>query len=153
MIAFIQSSAIPANAITLDNLAHYNFVVVTISYFLAVAGSFVAISLLKVTRASEGWFRITGVFFGAVVMATAIWTMHYTGMMAYSMQMEQHYEPLATALSGGLAFAFALIAFIILTGRNFQLWHSIAAAPLLGMGVATMHYVGMAAMDMQGDMY
>lgn len=140
--------ALPGNVIGLDALSHYNLWIILLSYALAVGGSYAAILIYRlITPDLTAGMRRRYIMAGAVVMATAIWSMHYTGMLSYDMQMEHTYDPWFTLLSGIVALGFALGVFVILSRRGGLTATSIViCAPLLGLGVAAMHYTGMEAM-------
>lgn len=153
MIHFLSGAALPVSAITLDDVVQYNLWLVSMSYILAVFGSFIAIAILKSLHSIKGRTRRIGMVLGAIVMATAIWSMHYTGMLSYNMKMEHNYDPWLTAFSGVVAVLFALGVFYILLQPLFRYRHIILSAPLLGFGVAAMHYTGMMAMQVKGELY
>ncbi|MBI1309146.1 MAG: response regulator [Proteobacteria bacterium] len=145
---FFIFGPLPPSAILYNHWQNYNLWVVSISYILSVLGSYMAINILRVTNTTSGVPRHIGTTLGAVVMATAIWSMHYTGMLSYAMDMAHGYQPGLTVLSGILAFIFALGAFSLLLKPRLSRQDIFLAAPALGIGVASMHYTGMAAMDM-----
>lgn len=154
MSVFLTQNNIPPSSIMLDQVANYDPVLVATSYALAVFGSFMAMAILNsLNYVPQGQVRKTGMLLGAVVMACAIWSMHYTGMLAYNMEMIHHYNLMLTAVSGCVAIVFALGVFYILTRQVFRLNYVLAGAPLLGLGVATMHYAGMAAMEVKADIF
>ncbi len=87
---------------------------------------------------------------GALVTGLGIWTMHFTGMLAFSVPLDIAYEVRLTLLSlipavlgGGIALHF--MARPNLSHKSLQL-----GALLLALGIATMHYTGMEAMRMTG---
>lgn len=143
---------IPPAAIVLDTLSLYNLWVVSFSYVLASFGAYLAINVLDVTTGLKGGWRHAGTVLGSVVMASAVWSMHYTGMLAYRLEMDHEYDFWLTVLSGVIAFVFALGAFLVLIKPRFRHADILWAAPLLGLGVAAMHYTGMAAMRMEGQL-
>ena len=154
MIHFIDSASAPIpNAISLDRVADYDPWFILLSYMLAVFGSFMAIAVLKAMRGTQGNMRRVGVVVGGIVLATAIWSMHYTGMLSYDMPMKHEYNTWLTAFSGLVALIFATGVFDILTRPDFSYRHIFYSAPLLGLGVASMHYTGMEAMVMDARLF
>jgi signal transduction histidine kinase len=78
----------------------------------------------------------------------AIWSMHFIGMLAYRMPFRVAYDPWLTALSLLIAIAAAGCGLYVV-GRNPASTARLTGASLLtGLGVASMHYTGMAAMKM-----
>lgn len=153
MIQFTKNTILPETAIWLGDANNYNHWLILVSYLLAVFGCYMAIAMLRAVRLTKGHMQRIGLVLGAIVMATAIWSMHYTGMLAYNMTVVHTYDPMTTLLSGAVALLFALAVYDILSRQNFGYKHIIISAPLLGLGVAAMHYTGMAAMQMQADIY
>lgn len=150
---FVDSATPMNNAISLGALANYNPWLVLLSYALVAFGSFMAIAILRALHETRGQARHVGLLLGAIVMATAIWSMHYTGMLAYNMPMKHAYNSWLTLFSGLVALVFALGVFSVLDRPKFGYAHILLSAPLLGIGVACMHYTGMGAMEMDADTY
>ncbi len=133
--------------------ATYNYFLVALSFVVAVFGSFTALQLMRAIRSDDGKSK-TGWIIGAACAlgGGAIWTMHFIGMIAYEVDMEMGYDPLMT-------FASLLIAIVVVGAGIFILSKNPKSIPILlisgiitGLGVASMHYAGMDAMIMAGDM-
>lgn len=144
---FIADNIIPANAIT----AEYKMGLVVLSYLMASFAAYVAISILRKTDISNIKSRWQGCVAGAVVMGTGIWSMHFIGMLAYQMDMVHTYHFGLTLFSMLIAVIFSWTVFYNITTPNLSLKRILISAPLMGLGVASMHYTGMAAMQMDGD--
>lgn len=99
-------------------------------------------------RARAGWLAVAAVSLGG----TGIWVMHFIAMMGFSVaDAPIRYQVGRTAASAAVAI-IAVGAGLAIVGNNPRKLHRIAAAGLLtGIGVAGMHYLGMAAMNMQAD--
>ncbi|HEY2025347.1 putative bifunctional diguanylate cyclase/phosphodiesterase [Paraburkholderia sp.] len=127
----------------------YNSSLVVASIFVAVLASYTALDMAgRVTRATgkaAHWW-LAG---GAAAMGLGIWSMHFVGMLAFSLPIPIGYDTAITALS--LLIAIALSAFALWTVCQPTLpWKRlIAGAVVMGAGVASMHYTGMAAMRMK----
>jgi diguanylate cyclase (GGDEF)-like protein len=116
-----------------------------LSWLAGVAVSAVALSVASRGRLS--WSRLVG---GALVMGVGICAMHYTGMMALQMQPGITWDlrlVAASAVIAALASAAALQIFFWL--REHDGWQGFvlqaAAAVVMGLAIAGMHYTGMAA--------
>ena len=85
---------------------------------------------------------------GACTMGTGIWSMHFIGMLAFSLPIHLGYNVLITLLS--LLLAIAASAFALWSGTRETLTRRLHAvgALVMGCGVAGMHYTGMASMRM-----
>jgi diguanylate cyclase (GGDEF)-like protein len=87
------------------------------------------------------------------VLATssAIWSTHFIAMLAYEPGMMSSFDIGRTVLS--FLIAFALVgagALMILAAPNLA-WR-IAGAAVIGMAISAMHYTGMGAYEVQGDL-
>jgi NO-binding membrane sensor protein with MHYT domain len=77
--------------------------------------------------------------------------MHFVGMLAVRLDMHVGYDPLLTSLSLLLAIAASGVSFsLIAKGRTGALW-LVGGGMVQGVGIAAMHYTGMAAMHMAAD--
>jgi diguanylate cyclase len=127
----------------------YNPWLVIASVLIAMLASFTALDMAgRVTDAQEQssrWWWFVG---GSMAMGIGIWSMHFVGMLAFSLPVPMGYDPWITALS--LAIAIALSAFALWRVCFAAMtWVRLAAgAVLMGSGVCAMHYTGMAAMRM-----
>ncbi len=123
---------------------------VATSYVIAFISAYIAIYL--VCRAKNAnLFGITRYsFFGGVIMGTGIWSMHFIGMLAYKMPMEHSYNIPLTLLSLAVAILFSLKVFANVTTESFKTANVLFNAPLMGIGIAAMHYIGMESMQMDG---
>lgn len=127
----------------------YNPYLVAMSYVIAVAASYTALELGRRVSESNGMGALLWLIGGAFSMGTGIWTMHFIGMLAFTLPMPFSYDIPITLLS--LLVGFAASAFAIyIASRKRQGFAKIAISGLLlGGGIASMHYTGMAAMNME----
>ncbi len=130
---------------------NYNLVLVGLSFLIAVAASYTALELARRVSNTEGNSATVWLATGSVSMGIGIWTMHFVGMLAFSLPMKFSYDIAITVLSLGvgiLASAFA----IYIASRKKNSYAKIGLSGLiLGTGIASMHYTGMAAMEMDAD--
>lgn len=147
MLTLINADQIPLTAIS----GTYNVSYVIISYVVSVIASRIAIMVLQETEISSPVLRLRACCLGALVMGAGIWSMHFTGMLAFKMPMEHSYQPGLTILSMVFAALFSLAVFYNITRENLSFKDILLNAPVMGIGVSIMHYIGMAAMEMRGD--
>ena len=129
----------------------YNMSLVALSYVVAVAASYTALELSARVVKHKDKLEEYWLIAGALSMGVGIWTMHFVGMLAYEMPMNYSYSIPVTGLSllvGIMASAFA----IWVASRDEVSYLKIGLSGIiLGLGIAGMHYVGMAAMQMSAE--
>jgi len=133
------------NAITYDPF------LVGLSYAISVFGSYTALQLAIAIPQARTWTAVIGSVTGAAVAlgGGAIWSMHFIAMNAADMGMPVTYDAFLTFASlivGILASAIGLFVVGRSDGGPLNLPLGGVAT---GLGVAWMHYTGMAAMIMQ----
>lgn len=131
----------------------YNWFLVLLSFLISVFGSFTALQITNNMKSSaEGiswlWVSVAALALGG----GGIWTMHFIGMLAYQAPMDISYAPGLTFLSLIIAIAVVGIGLAIAVSGKLTPLRLISAGLFTGLGVASMHYVGMAAMVMPGEM-
>jgi NO-binding membrane sensor protein with MHYT domain len=121
---------------------------VLLSIAIAIMAAFVALSLASRIAASDSlWGSWAWTAAGAVSMGGGIWSMHFIGMLAFTLPCGESYDLIGTILSmipGVLASGVALR--FISSSRELSFWRLAAGAVLMGAGIGAMHYSGMAAM-------
>ena len=121
---------------------------VVLSYVVASVASFAALTLAGKVNHSEGSARWAWLSGGAFTMGIGVWAMHFVGMLALKMDMPMSYDLLLTALSVLAAIVASGIAFYTVSGESLGFLRLLTGGTVMGAGVATMHYMGMAAMRM-----
>jgi two-component system sensor histidine kinase/response regulator len=124
----------------------YDHHLVALSVLIAVLASYAALDLAARVTAARGRVRFAWLFGGATAMGTGIWSMHYIGMLAFSLPIPVLYD-WPTVLLSLLAAAFAsAIALFVVSRQRMGLRAALVGSGVMGSGIATMHYTGMAAM-------
>jgi diguanylate cyclase (GGDEF)-like protein len=127
----------------------YNDVLVAISLLVAILASYTALDMAGRVSTSTGrtaWWWLTG---GAFAMGFGIWSMHFVGMLAFSLPISLGYDLPITLLSLAIAIAVSAFALWQVSATTISTGRLAAGAVLMGSGIAAMHYTGMAAMQMQ----
>ncbi|NMG21145.1 MHYT domain-containing protein [Brasilonema bromeliae] len=127
----------------------YNPFLVALSIVIAVLASYTAVDLAGQITVAKAKARLAWLIGAAVVMGIGIWSMHFVAMLALSLPISMGYDALTVVLSvlpaivasGGALF---LASRPVLNTQQFQ-----AGGVLMGIGIASMHYIGMAAMRME----
>jgi len=127
-------------------IGSYNYALVALSVFIAVFASYAALDLASRVTAASGWTRALWVLGGAVAMGTGIWSMHYIGMLAFSLPIPVAYHWPTVLLSLFAAIFASIIALYVVSREQMSAFQAVAGSILMGAGIASMHYIGMAAM-------
>ncbi|HUQ80782.1 MAG TPA: MHYT domain-containing protein, partial [Gemmatimonadaceae bacterium] len=132
--------------------ASYNYWLVALSLAIAICASHTALDLAGRTAVARGraWFAwLVG---GAASMGLGIWSMHYIGMLAFSLPVPINYH-VPTVLYSLLAAVFSSGVALFVASRSRMTWWSAAAGSVvMGGGIAAMHYTGMYAMRLHAHM-
>jgi NO-binding membrane sensor protein with MHYT domain len=125
---------------------------VFLSYIIAVFGAFVSLTLASAMFKENKPVMRNLLHFGAAFsLGAGIWAMHFIGMLAFKMDMVVTYDPRLTVLSMIIAITVAFFAFLVTRSKKFNMRRVAFAAVFLGIAISGMHYTGMAAMEMDGD--
>ncbi|GAA1681015.1 MHYT domain-containing protein [Glycomyces endophyticus] len=133
----------------IDHFAH-GYTTLLVAFVVSMTGSALGLLLAKHARRHDRpgprirWLVMAAFAIGG----TGIWVMHFVAMLGFTVRdAELRYDPGTTALSALIAVAVVACGlFVIGLGRYSRL--KLAAAGLLtGLGVAAMHYTGMAAVS------
>lgn len=119
-----------------------------LSVLVAMMASYTALSLAgRVTetqgRASTWW--LAG---GAVAMGCGIWSMHFIGMLAFSLPIRLSYDIAWTLASLVAAIAVSAFALRIVTRPTIRRLDILVGGVIMGAGICCMHYMGMQALQM-----
>lgn len=135
-------------------MAHtgYDPTLVALSIAIAVFASYTALDLGDRVRGAGRAMRRAWVAAAALAMGGGIWAMHFVGMLAFEMGMPAAYD-LGTTLASlliAVGATGAAFAWVSRTGAGPR--DVLVSGPLMGLGVAGMHYTGMAAMRMPANL-
>ena len=126
---------------------------VALSYIVASLAAYTAIDLagrVREFRAEPGksaaW--LTG---GAFAMGAGIWSMHFVAMLAYQLPIPVRYEPWTTLASMLAAIMTSGFALYIVTRGSLSWQRLLISGAVMGAGIGTMHYTGMAAMRLDAQ--
>jgi PAS domain S-box-containing protein len=124
----------------------YDYGLVALSVVIAICASYAALDLAARTTAAHGRIRVVWLAGGAIAMGLGIWSMHYIGMLAFSLPVLVLYD-WPTVLLSLLAAVFASAVSLFVVSRDKMGWpRALAGSAIMGGGISTMHYTGMAAM-------
>jgi NO-binding membrane sensor protein with MHYT domain len=139
--------------LTVHNFS-YGLLTPVVAYLMSCLGAFIGLRCTTRARATAGASRVRWLLLAAVsVGATGIWVMHFIAMLGFTIPGQViHYNVVITILSMVIAVVVVGIGLLIV-GFGKQNWRTLLlAGTFTGIGVASMHYTGMAAMRMQARM-
>ncbi len=134
------------NCIAIDHDWRY----VAAAVMICVVGSYLTIRLFSRARRAAGLERAIWIFLSGFIGGTTIWTTHFLAMLGYLAGGAAAYGGALTLLSLVIAVASSVSGIAIATyaGRSVL---AEAGGVLLGFGIAAMHYTGMAAYEISGE--
>jgi NO-binding membrane sensor protein with MHYT domain/signal transduction histidine kinase len=127
-------------------IGSYNYTLVALSVLIAIFASYAALDLAGRVTAAGGWTRAVWLLGGAGAMGTGIWSMHYIGMLAFILPIPVAYHWPTVLLSLFAAILASVIALYVVSRQRMGAFRALAGSVLMGAGIASMHYIGMAAM-------
>jgi diguanylate cyclase len=130
----------------------YHLNLVVLSLVVSILASYTALDVSRRvgTIRAAGHHHLLWLLGGAVALGTGIWSMHFIGMLAFSMPMDMGYDPRITIYSLLIAIAVSYLAlYVVVNHEKLPRGGFAAAGLLMGLGIAGMHYTGMSAMRMQ----
>ena len=127
----------------------YNYALVALSVLIATFASYAALDLAGRVTAAAGWTRSVWLLGGAAAMGTGIWSMHYIGMLAFILPIPVAYHWPTVLLSLFAAILASFIALYVVSRQKMSASQALAGSVLMGAGISSMHYIGMAAMRLR----
>jgi len=127
-------------------IGSYNYALVALSVLIAMFASYAALDLAGRVTAAGGWTRAIWLLGGAGAMGTGIWSMHYIGMLAFILPIPVAYHWPTVLVSLFAAILASVIALYVVSRQKMGASRAVAGSVLMGAGIASMHYIGMAAM-------
>ncbi|MDK1475305.1 MHYT domain-containing protein [Streptomyces sp. 549] len=137
---------------TIDGFNYGAFTPVA-AYLMACLGA--ALGLRCTTRSLRGndsrragWLTL-----GAACIGSGIWTMHFIAMIGFHVkEAPVSYDVPTTVLSLVVAIAVVGVGVFIVGYRGANRITLVTAGAVTGLGVAAMHYIGMAGMRFRGEL-
>ncbi|HEX8590095.1 MHYT domain-containing protein, partial [Pseudomonas sp.] len=130
-------------------IGHYTYSLVLISVLVAILASYTTLDLAGRIASATGRARALWVMGGALSMGVGIWSMHFIGMLAFSLPIALAYDIALTLLSLLISIVSSGFALWLVSHDRVPVSNVLLGAFVMGLGSSTMHYTGMAAMRMQ----
>jgi NO-binding membrane sensor protein with MHYT domain len=132
----------------------YGLLTPALGYLMSFLGAFLGLRCTSRSRASSGAAKVRWLVVASVAIGiTGIWVMHFIAMLGFTIPGETIlYNVPVTLLSMLIAVAFVLIGLLIVGLGQPTIGRLLLGGVITGLGVAAMHYSGMAAMRMPARM-
>ena len=115
---------------------------VALSVAIAILGGYTGFALAARVRAASGLSRRVLLAGAAAFLAVGIWTMHFVGMLAAPIPADTVYLVLPTMISFLICALVVGISLFFVSIGEPSLVRVVSSAVLLGLGIVSMHYVG-----------
>lgn len=146
-------TTMPDGAQLLLNCSHIPGLV-ALSYAVACLAGYATLSFAERAchaeriEARRNWCAV-----GALSLGGGVWSMHFIAMLAFQAPVAVTYDVPTTITSLLIVLLAALLAMPCLARRQPSLPQQLRAALCIGIGIALMHYCGMAAIRSQAQLY
>lgn len=137
------------------NHFEYGWITPALSYALSVLGSILGLvcaGRIRTARTAgqRAWWGLLAAW---ALGGTAIWAMHFMAMLGFAVDGTRiRYDVPLTAASTAIAVVAVGIGLAIVGTGRLNPARLVAGGVFTGAGVAAMHYTGMAAMRLNGDL-
>ena len=140
--------------VTVHNFS-YGLLNPLLGYAVSCLGAFLGLRCVTRSRAYTGYARARWLALAAVTLgATGIWAMHFIAMLGYTIPGQQIlYNVPLTIISMLIAIIVVGIGLFIVGFAKGGSLPLITGGVIVGLGVASMHYLGMAAMTMPDSVH
>ena len=130
---------------------HYDSWVVILSFVIAFGAAYTAIFINWRIKGKGFFHKNLWLVLASLAMGLGIWSMHYVGMSAYMTSLPMKYNLFLTIVSVIPAVVASYMAFYLANSHNKKIKTFIIAGIFMGGGIALMHYLGMAAMQIDAQ--
>lgn len=135
---------------TVDGFS-YGLVTPVVAFLMACLGG--ALGLRCTTRSmlvAQSW-RAGWLALGSAAIGSGIWTMHFVAMMGFTVEGTPiHYDKAITFASLAVAVVMVGVGVFIVGYRGATGVALFTGGTITGLGIASMHYLGMAGMRLNG---
>ncbi|HEY3796809.1 MAG TPA: MHYT domain-containing protein [Caulobacteraceae bacterium] len=123
---------------------------VALAALICVIAVFSAFGFFHRALRSSGVFRFAWLWLAGLVGGSGVWATHFIAMLAYEPRLKIHYEIGMTAISWVVA-VLGVAAGLALATRLKGVAGRMIGGAVVGLGVAGMHFLGMAAVRLEGS--
>jgi diguanylate cyclase len=120
---------------------------VLLSVVVAIIGSLTSLALTSGSHdaGNESWEGSFSLANGGLIMGTTIWSMHFIAMMAVQFPVLINYNIIETILSIAIAIGGTAAGLYVVSDCRLGQLSIPGGGVLMGLGIGSMHYLGMGA--------
>lgn len=127
----------------------YNAWIIALSVIIACIASYTALSMNQRIQQNSFFHKYFWLLLSSIAMGLGIWSMHFVGMSAFMLPVSMTYNVILTVVSAVPAVLASYLAFYFANREGKSHFEYMLAGIVMGFGISAMHYIGMAAMEMQ----
>ncbi|GHF88086.1 MHYT domain-containing protein [Thalassotalea marina] len=143
----IAQFTIPSDSILI--YGNYNPWLVALSIFIAIFASFMGLQVASQATDKVSRLRRHSMHaIGSIALGGGIWSMHFIGMLAFNLCTVVEYNATITLVSMLPGIFASWVALNYINSHHKGFLSLLIGGVLVGAGIGTMHYTGMAAMEM-----
>ncbi|MFF8033848.1 MULTISPECIES: MHYT domain-containing protein [unclassified Streptomyces] len=130
---------------------NYGLVTPLVAYLMACLGSALGLRCITRAMAVPGSWRPGWLSLGSAAIGSGIWTMHFIAMMGFTIEGTTiHYDRTMTYASLAVAVVMVGTGVFIVGYRGASGTALFTGGTVTGLGIASMHYLGMAGISLDG---
>jgi len=123
----------------------YDPILVIFSIIVAIIGAYTCFDLVIKIRSNDHAVDKKLLIGAAFAIGGSIWSMHFVAMLALNLPVIIRYDVLMTLISGLVSVLMTAVALLLISTASYGLKRTIIAGIIMGLGISSMHYVGMSA--------
>lgn len=125
---------------------NHNIYLVALSFFIAFLASLTALDIARGINFSKGRNKKLWLLSGSTAMGIGIWGMHFVAMLSFQLPYPIQYNVFIVILSIIVAIVASFSGLYFTSTWNTTTVKLVTGGVFMGIGICSMHYVGMAAM-------
>jgi two-component system sensor histidine kinase/response regulator len=131
----------------------YQIGLVLLSVAIAIFTAYMAFLMAQFAESvSKKRIRFILLSLSGIAMGVGIWAMHFIGMLGFKLPCTSNYDPWITVLSIFPALIASIYTMHFVSRSAPTLKVLLTGGTLVGLGIGTMHYTGMAAIHLDGSL-
>ncbi|PCJ87875.1 MAG: carbon monoxide dehydrogenase [Hyphomicrobiales bacterium] len=123
------------------------------SMAISLMASFTGLALTRGLSFLPETKRKIRIVMASIALGGGIWSMHFVAMLGLKLPILFYYDALTTMISALVAILMAGVALLVMHFRKRTTANIAIAGTIVGLGIPTMHYLGMSGMQLCSPIY